>query len=344
MSFHKPVVAIGERMYIGPLGQDNIEKAKATNFGDCWETDHFDWPQMAQDLIHLLKNPKARARTAKTGYELVQSEYSMSRIYPALEKLYDQVLLEKNLSLVHEIPVLMYHQVLPEAPPVSKYNLHVTAADLEKQLQFLKARGFETVTFEDLMKRRLPRKPVILTFDDGYENNYHFLLPLLKKHLMKAVIYILGNRRHRTNFWDVPQGEAEHALLTPAQIKTMTQSGLVEFGSHSLNHSKLTLLKPKELEKEIAGSKTALEAFLRKPVVSFAYPYGFVNEEIKKMTAAAGYTFGIGVNNGPSRFKDDLMEIRRVHLFPKTSAVEYWKKTSGFYLRYRAFTRKLRGR
>ncbi len=340
MSLQRPVVAIGERMYVGPIGLAQLEKAKATNFGDCSEKETFDWPRMARDLIQLLKDPKRRNLFAKTGARLVQTEYDIDRIYPAMDHLYRTVMLEKNIARVHEIPVLMYHQVLKETPAFSKFNLHITSDDLEKQLQFLRDRGFETVTFEDLTLRRLPRKPIILTFDDGYENNYRYLLPLLRKYQMKAVVYILGDRKIATNFWDIPIGEAEHPLLKPAQILEMAHSGLVEFGSHSMRHARLTLMKKAEIQKEVAGSKKVLEDFLEKPVISFAYPYGFVNEEIKKMTEDAGYTFGIAVNGGPTRFGDDLLEIRRVHLFPKTSMLEYFKKTSGFYLRYRKLLRK----
>lgn len=335
MKYRKPVIAIGERLYVGPLQLSNVEKAKATNFGDCSGTEKFDWPRLASDIVRLLRESRFSAQVAKTGRALLESDYDMKKVYPAMEGLYHSVLLEKNLSQVHEIPVLMYHQVTAKVPAFSKFNLHITREDLDKQLRFLKDRGFETITFMDLMTQRLPKKPILLTFDDGYEDNYRDLLPLLREHRMKAVVYILGDRKVTTNFWDTPKGEAEHSLLKPAQIREMDQSGLVEFGSHSMRHSRLTLLKPAEVEREVAGSKKALEDFLKKPVVSFAYPYGFLNQEIKESVRAAGYTFGIAVNGGPTRFGDDLFEVRRVHMFPKTSMFEYFKKTSGFYLRYR---------
>jgi peptidoglycan/xylan/chitin deacetylase (PgdA/CDA1 family) len=234
----------------------------------------------------------------------------------------------------------MYHRVLLQAPSFSRFNLQVTQEDLERQILFLKSRGFEAVTFQDLAARRLPRKPVLLTFDDGYEDNYRFLFPLLQKHRMKAVIYILGDRKHKNNFWDIPQGEAEAALLSPAQITEMQKSGWVEFGSHSMNHRHLTQVSPKDLDREVEGCKKSLENFLQKPVLSFAYPYGELNDRVKKRTAEAGYSFGVAVNSGPTRFGEDLMEIRRVHMFPKTSTFEYFKKTSGWYLRYRRFRGK----
>ena len=340
MKFKKPVVAIGERTYVGPLRVANIEKAKATNFGDCFETESFDWELLTTDVIHLLRDSKVREQVAQTGHELLKVEYDMKRVYPQMKGLYEKVLLDHNLSQIHELPILMYHQVLDKEPVLSKFNLHILAADFEKQLQYLQKHGFETITFNDLLTKKIPQKPIMLTFDDGYENNYDFLFPLLKKYDMKAVIYILGDRKHETNFWDIPLGEAEHDLLKPAQILEMQKSGLVEFGSHSLRHARLGSLKKAEIEKEIAGSKKTLEAFLKKPVLSFAYPYGVFNEEIKKITRAAGYTFGLAVKHGPTRLKNDLMEIKRVHMFPKTSGFQFFKKTSGFYLRYRAWTGK----
>ena len=340
MALGKPVVAVGERLYVGPLNPSNLEQAKATNFGDCFESEAFDWRRAARDLAALLTDEGLRRQTAETGTRLVRSEYDMKTLYPQMESLYRQVILAENLTARHELPVLMYHRVVENPPAFSKFNLHVTQADLEEQFLSLKRRGFESVTFGDLSARKIPKKSVLLTFDDGYEDNYHYLFPLLKKHGMKAVIYLLGDRKHTVNFWDTPKGEPEAPLLKEGQIREMAESGLVEFGAHSLSHARLTELSPVEAEGEIRGSKKALEEFLGQPVLSFAYPYGSLNEEVKKMTARAGYTFGVAVTDGPSRFGGDLMEIRRIHMFPKSSSLEFMKKTSGFYLRYR----KLLGR
>ncbi len=340
MALKKPVVAIGERLYVGPLSPDKVGAAKATNFGDCSEKEDFDWDRMAGDLVELLKSPKKRAQAAKAGFNLAQSDYNLEKVAAQTEGLYQKVLLEKNLSRFHEIPVLMYHRVVEKAPADSKYNVYVVREKLEEQFQFLKSRGFEAVTFGDLLARRAPAKPVLLTFDDGYEDNYLHLLPLLKKYRMRAVVYLLGDRKHRNNFWDIPQGEPAAALLKEKQIREMSESGLVEFGAHSMNHVKLTELKPAQIRREVEGSKKALEKFLGKPVLSFAYPYGLLNNEIKEITAQAGYPFGVAVKGPFTRFGKDLMEIRRVHMFPGTSLFDFWKKTSGFYHRYRKWTGK----
>jgi peptidoglycan/xylan/chitin deacetylase (PgdA/CDA1 family) len=335
MSALKPVVAIGEQKYIGPILPPVLEEAKATNFGDCFEGESFDWERTAMDLIALLKDPALRVQAAQTGHDLLKKEYNLDILYPRLEGIYRSVILQSNLDRFHEIPVLMYHRVTEGPVQGSKYNVFITKDHLRKHLDSLQARGFETVTFGDFLIRKLPKKPVVLTFDDGYEDSYRNLLPLLREHKMKAVVYALGDRKHKTNFWDAAQGEPEAALLSGEQIKEMAESGLVEIGAHSLSHRKLTELPIVEMKKEVGESKKALENLLGEPVLSFAYPYGDLNAEVKQAVREAGYTFGIGVGSGPTRFGADLMDIKRVHMFPDTAGFDFLKKTSGYYLRYR---------
>ncbi len=335
MAALKPVVALGEQKYIGPLLPPVLEEAKATNFGDCFEGEDFDWERTAQDLISLLKDPALRVQTAQTGHDLLKKEYNLDTLYPKLEDLYQSVILQCNLKRFHEIPVLMYHRVTEEPVKGSKYNVFITKDNLRKHLKSLQARGIETVTFGDFFRRKLPAKPVVLTFDDGYGDIYQNLLPLLREFKMKAVIYVLGDRKHKTNFWDASQGEPEAALLTGDQIKELAGSGRMEIGAHSLSHRKLTELPIVEMTKEVVESKKNLEELIGERVYSFAYPYGDLNHEVKEAVREAGYPFGIAVNNGPTRFGADLMEIRRVHMFPDTAGFDFLKKTSGYYLRYK---------
>jgi len=340
MVMRKPIVAVGERLYLGPLLPEKVELAKATNFGDCWSEEKFDWTQVGPDLAALLQSRKRLTQAAQTGAKLLRDEYDMDKIFPQMERLYERVYLEHNLAGLHELPVLMYHRVVKQAPALSKFDIYITRENLEKHLQFLRVRGIETLTFEDLTRRRAPRKAVILTFDDGYADNYENLFPLLQKYGMKAVVYALGNRKHRNNYWDIPKGEPATPLLTDAQIRAMAASGLVEIGSHALNHVRMTELNPAALRKEVAQSREILGKLVGKPILSFAYPFGAYNEAAKQAVAEAGYRFGIAVNSPYTRFAEDLMAIRRVHMFPRSSVFDLWKKTSGFYHRYRKLTGK----
>ena len=132
--------------------------------------------------------------------------------------------------------------------------------------------------------------------------NYLHLFPLLKKHQVKAVVYLLGDRSVLRNEWDIPQGEPALNLLNDAQVSEMSQSGWVEFGAHSMTHQKLTEAAPDERRRQIFDAKKSLESLLGKSVVSFAYPYGSVNEEVKKTVGEAGYSFGVAVHSGPTAF------------------------------------------
>ncbi|HET9870599.1 MAG TPA: glycosyltransferase, partial [bacterium] len=223
MARKKPVVAVGERLYLGPLTEENRPRVLQSNFGDCAAEEGFDWGRAAQDLLTLLKDPAKREQAARTGWSLLKTEYNMDVVYPQLENLYQDAVLDQNLASRHELPVLMYHRLAQRAPETSRFNLHVTAADFEDQLAWLKGWGFTPVTFGDLAQKRAPRKPVILTFDDGYEDNYQNLFPLLKKHGVRAVVYLLGDRSIRRNEWDIPKGEPEAALLNDAQVREMAQ-------------------------------------------------------------------------------------------------------------------------
>ncbi len=251
-------------------------------------------------------------------------------------------LLQSNFSKLDGVSVFMFHRVVECIPQGPLYDIHYTRENLEKLLKFLRKKGFETVTFEDLLNRDVPRKPVILTFDDGYEDNYIYLFPLLKKYEMKAVIYLLGDRTILSNAWDVPQGAAEAPLMKKEQILEMAESGLVEFGGHSMTHAKLTDLTPGEIELQVYECKSSLERLLGKPVLSFAYPYGFFNRAVKKIVERAGYLFGVVVEWGPNHFCDDLMEIRRVCLSPDAGKFEFYWKTSFLYPAFRRYQKRLK--
>lgn len=247
-----------------------------------------------------------------------------------------------NLKQVKNAPILMFHRVVERIPPGPLYDIHYTKEKLEKLLQSLGDEGYETITFGDLLRGGLPRKPIVLTFDDGYEDNHQYLFPLLKKFRMKAVIYLLGDRTVPSNVWDAAKGAVDAPLMSQEQILEMGASGLVEFGGHSMTHARLTELPPAEMERQVRECKSSLESFLGGPVLSFAYPYGFFNPEIKEAVRKAGYLFGIAVEWGPDHFGEDLMEVRRICLSPDAGKFEFLWKTSPFYPAFRRWQKRSR--
>jgi peptidoglycan/xylan/chitin deacetylase (PgdA/CDA1 family) len=237
------------------------------------------------------------------------------------------------------IPVLMYHKI-PKEPIQSQHRIFVTEATFEHQLRQLKSRGFETITFDTYLRFRdaepgvtLPKKPIVLTFDDGYLDNYTNAWPLLKKYGFTATIYALGHPKHDHNFWDTPSGEPRQPLMSAEQLQEMATAG-IEIGGHTLNHTKLTEIPMAEAWIEINESRQNLLALTGQPVRTFAYPYGVYSDEIKALVRKAGYETAVIISGGGMVWEDDLLEIFRVYVFPEDRGFAFWKKTSPWYRAY----------
>lgn len=142
------------------------------------------------------------------------------------------------------IPVLMYHAVGDDC--WGEESLFVKPEELEKQLQYLSENGYETIFFEDLSHIEQYEKPVILTFDDGYDDNTEKLLPLLRKYDMKATIFLIAGAVGKPH------------KLTRAQLTELVQSGLVSIQSHGWSHRNMAALSPLALLWELMRSQSAI--------------------------------------------------------------------------------------
>lgn len=236
-----------------------------------------------------------------------------------------------------EIPILMYHQFVEDTSQVgNRIATYVTAKQFEWHLRILKLLGYETITFEDLEKigleRRFQKKYIMLTVDDGYRDNYEILFPLLKKYQMKAVIYLVSSDY---NHWDVEDyGVEKNYIMTEEQIREMSESGLVEFGGHTLQHCNLAKASEEVAREEIIENKRKIESIIGKSLISFAYPYGYLNEKAKELVQEAGYHFAVSTATGTGVFEDDLYELRRASI-DRTSLLAFLKRISAKYSIYK---------
>ena len=182
------------------------------------------------------------------------------------------------------IPVLMYH-ALGDNPWSSITGLFVRPAEMEKQLKYLQDNGFTTVTFEDMNRLSEIQKPVMLTFDDGYDDNYTLLFPLLKKYNAKATIFVITDLIGTEHY------------LSEAQIREMSDSGYCSIQSHTATHPNLSDIGGEALEKELTVSKDRITEITGKTPFVLCYPNGAVSaaaiEKIK-----AHYSFGLLMNGG----------------------------------------------
>ncbi|MGD9625489.1 MAG: polysaccharide deacetylase family protein [Arcobacter sp.] len=226
----------------------------------------------------------------------------------------------KNISYVYP-RVLMYHMISQHLPKnQSKFNrLRVRPKEFEKQLIWLKQNGFKSFTLSELVRlENIPEKSVVLTFDDGYEDNFTNAFPLLKKYDFKATIYIVLNRFE--NNWatdkDLDKASSElnsEKMLSDEQIKIMIESGLIEIGSHTLDHVNLPKLNKEEKERQLIESKKQIEEKFDIKCDSFAYPFGFYDKDSVAIVKSSGYTNATTTVNGVfDKNKYSNFEIPRI--------------------------------
>jgi peptidoglycan/xylan/chitin deacetylase (PgdA/CDA1 family) len=245
------------------------------------------------------------------------------------------------------IKIFLYHRIVPNGYGLTDKTLCVSEDDFRRQLELLDRWGFTSITFEDYAlflegRLDLPRKAIIITFDDGYEDTHALAFPILKEFGMKAVVFVLGDRRITTNIWDSVRDETTSSrLLDDKQILELHQNGF-EIGAHSLTHPRLPMIPQQKAWEEISRSRVFLENLLNGPVRTFAYPYGLVNTTVKEMVRKAGFRFACGAFSGPAGMEEDHFEIRRILVSRKDNVMTFLLKVFAPYENYRWFLWKSR--
>lgn len=227
---------------------------------------------------------------------------------------------------------LVYHRVCSDSDHFHS-SYAVRASDFRRQMEYLMSRGYAAVTLDELLEKdRRPSsgtsKRVLITFDDGYLDNYTNAFPILNDLGLPAVIFLVADFSRRTNWWDTPLGVPEARLLDPSHIEEMA-AGRIEFGSHTLTHRSLPGLDDAALGEELRASRKAIEQVARKPVRAFSYPYSHVDHRVKLAVQDAGYACGFAVNSGPFRPEVDRWEIRRVNVTSSAHGFRLSAKISG---------------
>jgi peptidoglycan/xylan/chitin deacetylase (PgdA/CDA1 family) len=219
--------------------------------------------------------------------------------------------------LVRSIPILLYHKVGSDND-----CLTVSPERFAKDMEYLAQNGYNTLSLNDIRSRlnnedaKMPAKPVLITFDDGYLDNYTNAFPILEKYNLKASFYIITGMIGQAN------------RVTTAQIKEMDAAGM-GIGSHTVSHRALGELKPEEAVDELSNSKAALEQMLGKNIDFIAYPCGSYHQDTLSLVRKAGYTGGFSVRQGNALFKDTLA-IRRIPIFSYDRSISYIMLKKGF--------------
>ncbi|MGG3337262.1 polysaccharide deacetylase family protein [Bacillus subtilis] len=204
-----------------------------------------------------------------------------------------------------KLPILMYHSIS------SGNSLRVPKKEFEAHMKWLHVNGYQTLTPKEaylmLTQDKKPsEKCVLITFDDGYTDNYQDAYPVLKKYGMKATIFMIGKSI----------GHKHH--LTEDQMKEMVQHG-VSIESHTIDHLELNGLTPQQQQSEMADSKKLFDNMFHQQTTIISYPVGRYNEETLKAAEKTGYQMGVTTEPGAASRDQGMYALHRVRVSPGMS-------------------------
>ena len=225
-----------------------------------------------------------------------------------------------------KIPILMYHEVTPRpAPAFRKYC--VSPAAFGAQMRWLALSGHVPLSLDDLLavrqgQRRLPRRPVIITFDDGYRDSATYAAPSLQARGFTATFFLVAGLVGAASAWLLPERGFELPLMDWPTARALEAGGL-RFGAHSMRHPHLAELDLAGCRAELLDSKRRLEDMLGHAMSHLAYPYGSYNETVRAVAAECGYQTACSVQIGFSREEDDLLALHRIPINGHESFLDF---------------------
>ena len=215
------------------------------------------------------------------------------------------------------IPILSYHKIDYPPPDARLRGPYTLPQRFARQMAFLKKHGAVFYTASELVSYfrengSFPPNGLAVTFDDGWEDNYENAFPILRRYGIKATIFLVSSCIEEVSAKAVAEGESARAHLSREQILEMSQHG-IEFGSHTVNHKLLHKLSLQEVKFEVEESKRQIEDLLDTPCQAFAYPAGFLTEDVQRVVERAGYITAVSTIYGPTDALD-LYALNRVEI------------------------------
>jgi peptidoglycan/xylan/chitin deacetylase (PgdA/CDA1 family) len=223
--------------------------------------------------------------------------------------------------------ILMYHSVSDRAD----YFSSVSPEAFGEHMKYLADKKYEVITLGELVRRLQSKEPlggaVVITFDDGYEDNLTTVYPVLKQYGFPATIFVTTGLVGK-------QDKRQMQMLTADQLRTLESSGLFSIEPHTASHPRLSKLAKDAAREEIEQSRTTLETLLGKKCTTFAYPYGDYNAETLEVVRAAGFDAAVTVVEGTVSSTSNLVELPRVSIDRSTTPTQLRGKLSTAVDRY----------
>jgi peptidoglycan/xylan/chitin deacetylase (PgdA/CDA1 family) len=232
------------------------------------------------------------------------------------------------------IPILMCHSISDAATPRFA-SCALPPAQFREQMAYLHREGYTPITVSELAtcldarsSATLPARPVVLTFDDAYEDFYTDAFPVLREYGFAATLYVVTAFVNGRARWLHYERETHRPMISWGQLREIADQG-IECGSHTRVHPQVDTLPRQEAWDEIRTSKDDLEQQLGRPVTTFAYPYGHFDAATRAMVAEAGYSAACAVKIAMSSPSDDRFALARVMPMPDMDITGYAQMLEG---------------
>lgn len=233
-----------------------------------------------------------------------------------------------------KVPILFYHKI--SSPPTGSANphLYVSPENFAAQMRYLSEHGYNSLTLSEVgealeLEKKLPRRPVVITFDDGHLDNLEYAFPALVRYSLKATIFAVADFVGKDAGWQKRDKVAE-PLLSWDHMRQMQIQGIT-FASHTCTHPLLNKIPLAQAREEIVVSRDKLEQGLGAEVESFCYPYGEYNREVVDLVRETGYKAACITDHGNRHIREDVYTLRRVFIWPDTSLPRFVYYLSGLY-------------
>lgn len=341
-----PSLSIGEAAYIGLVNLNNVDHALTSNFGDMSKNKKdsgFDsWTQFIADLSSHCSLLNQESSFLLSEIECEQLSKKIRALTDAdfvakeVHFNYLQALAKRNSPAW--IPSLMYHKI-PDQPLKTAHRIFVVKEDFARHLRFFARQKMHTLFYSELADyfygqkdwQHFPKKPLLISFDDGYQDNLLNAQPLLQTHKIKANLFLLASAEITTNFWDTKNTNEPEAILLTASERQQLDKSVFEIGSHGSTHRDWTQTEPHEVQAEALSSKLSLEKEFKQSVHALAYPFGETSDSLEAIARECQYSFAVNTDKGALHWADRPFGLFRANVFPQDGLFAIWRKTRTFY-------------
>lgn len=229
------------------------------------------------------------------------------------------------------IPILMYHRIAT----VRGDRNSLPKEKFEEQLKYIFEQGYHSITIEQLEahllhNKELPEKPIVLTFDDAYQDNLTTAMPLLEKYHQLGNVFSIANWQGKENRWENFGKEITKTMDKEELLQWQNQGHYV--GSHTMDHPFLSDCHEERLQHELADSKIATENITGKKVTCICYPYGNFNGKVLEEAKKCGYNLGLGIFDHVPLWTIDVMALPRIPVPSHQKMWEFKLKISSIHM------------